>query len=255
MFKNLKRKFKEFINKRHRNEPPKIIINNQPDKKLENILNYETSDNLIKLQILNECTFKEYVDAIDKYENKENSVEIPIRMFITSGGDIINTKLKKQKMFIVSRGNVKYSIVTSRDEVKLSEKIYQGEEIDEITLNINKNSKAYTIAKYIHDLNHSTKFLKWYPIQDEAFNAFALTKLQAIELFKVFLQNLEKIKDMKIFLEMENLYDLVSLIGNMILSDDTEEKLNNSADDSKPSPDICDSQVDSTEFIGETKKL
>lgn len=148
-------------------------------------------------------------------------------------------------IFIVSRDNVTYCIVNSSDEVKLSERMHQGDEIDEITLNVDKNSKAYTITKYIHDLNHSTKFCKWYPTQDDNLGDFALNKCQAIELFKIFLENLKKISDMKKFSDIENLYDLVSSIGNSILSDDIEENFNNLNVDSQPFPEIVDSHVDS----------
>lgn len=97
MFINLKRRFKEFVNKKNpMTETSKIIIDDHQDIEMENILSYEESDSLIKLHILRECTFEEYVNAIKKYEKDGNSIEIPIRMFITSGGSFINTKLKKK---------------------------------------------------------------------------------------------------------------------------------------------------------------
>lgn len=243
MFRHLNRRLKEFVNKKsHQIETSKIIINEHQEKKKENILSYEESDNFIKLQILSECTFEEYVDAINKYEKEGNSIDIPIRMFITSGGSFINTKLKKQTIFIVSSDNVTYCIVNSSNEVKLSERIHQGDEINEITLDIDKNSNAYTIAKYIHDLNYSTKFCKWYPIQDDNLGDFALNKSQAIELFKIFLLNFKKISDMKMFCDTENLYDLISSIGHSILSDDIEGDLKAV---STSFPEVDDSQVDS----------
>lgn len=242
MFRNLKGKLKEFVNKKSPlTETSKINVDDHQDKEIENILSYEESDSLIKLQILRECTFEEYVDAIKKYEKEENSIEIPIRMFITSGGSFIHTKLKKQMIYILSNDNVKYCIVNSSDEVKLSERMFRADEIDEITLNIDKNSKAYTITKYIHDLNYSTKMPKWYPIQDDKLGAFALDKHQAIELFKIFLVNFKKISDMKIFSDAQKLYDLVSSIENSISSDDVEDNLNV---DSQPFPEIVDSQID-----------
>ena len=245
MFRDLKRKFEEFANKSILNKSSKIIINDHQENKAENILSCEINDNLIKLEILSECTFKEYGAAIDKYEKEINGIRIPIRMFITNGENLINAKLQKQKIFIVSRDNVTYCIVSTSSKVKLSEKIYQNDEINEITLDIDKNSNEYSIVKYIHDLNYSTKFCKWYPIHDDSLNDFALNRFQAIESFKIFLLKLEKIKDIEIFPDMKNLYDLVNLIGNSILSGDMKETFINLKEDSNFFPEIVNNQVDS----------
>ncbi len=224
MFKFLKSKLKSILNnlnKEQQNETPKIIPVDDQVAPKANILSCEISDNLIRIQILKECTFEEYVNAIDAYEQPGNKIEIPIRMFVTTGGSFITTKLLEQLIFEVSIGDVTYCIVDSSTEVKISERSIQGEEINEITLEIYKNSNKYSIAQYIHGLNLSTKSCMWYPIESDMLVNFELSKSRAIELFKILLLNLENIKDMPIFLDMPNLLDLVRSIGDSIL--DTPE--------------------------------
>lgn len=225
MFKYLRTIILKFINKNNQNDILKNTIEDDLEyKEKVKILRCEIDEDLKKLQILKECTFKDYVEEINKYEKENKSIEIPIRMFIMNGSDFINSKLLKQDIFILTNDKTEYTIANSKDKVIISEKVKINDEIHEVTLKVEKDTNKYSITKYVHDLNHSTKFCKCFPTYVDSPSVFSLTGIQTLDIFKGFIQELKKITGDDRIADIKEIYDLIRLVGNYILLDCSKEK-------------------------------
>ncbi len=219
MLKYLNSKLSRVIEKNSKEKNVKSSIDNSDYKPKNDIIKYEENEDFANLQILEECTFEEYIEQINSYKVKNKIIEIPIRMFITTGGNLLNTKLKKQIISFMSSNNIECIFVNGENEIIISQRIKLADEIIEITIKLEKLTGQYTIAKYVHDLNYSTKLCKWYPVKGDYLEFFTLTKNEALELFKIFIKNLESIFDNKMFPDIEDIYRSIELIKSSIMND------------------------------------
>lgn len=160
------------------------------------ILDVSYKDNLIIIDIKDECKFFDYSYTVDNCYSELRNVFIPMKIFITNGGNIFDYKLFKQRIYIFKDNGFDYMIAISDNVARISMRKVE-DLIYETELDYKINENKYTIYKLIHDLNHSTKCLKWFPEQED--NAFYLDKEEAKEMvINLFnnLDNIENIRDM-----------------------------------------------------------
>ena len=174
------------------------------------IIDVKFEDNLIFINIKDECNFFDYSHTIDKCYNRLNQTFIPIKILITNGGNIYNWVLFKQKINIFRNNDCEYMISVSDKKVKISQTILRDKFYHETELEYKVNEREYTIYKLIHDLNRSTKCPKWYP--EEENSNFYLDKEEAYELAKDLFDNLKKIKNIDNIIN--NIGEIESVVNN-----------------------------------------
>lgn len=154
----------------------------------------------------------EYEEEVSKYENECVDIEIPIRMFITEGYNFLTSKVQKQEISVLKNEEYSYYITVSDSRFKISERKLVGNEIMEIMLDIDKIKKDYIVSLYIHDLNHSTKSCKSYPIDGNTIDAFKLPRKEAITGIYNLLERMKKIKNIQDIVDISRLYELTNLV-------------------------------------------
>ena len=174
------------------------------------------------INIKEDCLFMDYVDIEEKSENKNTS--IPTRLFVREGSDIFKSLLKKQKIYSFNYKNIEYIITISDKQINISERKINNNEIHETTINLYDN-KDYSISKYIHDLNHSTKLHKTYSTKRKCpIEIFNIDKKEAIELVQSLLDNLKNVYFIHNIINIYYVYYRLNLVPdtwyNPIISDE-----------------------------------
>lgn len=140
-------------------------------------------DNFMKINILEPCTLEELPYFI----------KIPIRSFLREEGNLLNAKILKQTLYLFKENKYEYCITENKEQLLLSERKMENEDIMEIELKIDKNKETYRVTKYIHDQNHSTKETKIYPMkEDNAFDFWRMNKKEAVVLLQGLVNRLDK---------------------------------------------------------------
>ena len=207
------------------------ILNSKIDKKIgdnfekkevinnirKDIIDVKFNDNLIIIDIKEECKFFDYSYTVDNCFSQLRDIFIPMKIFITNGGNIFDYKLFKQKIYIFKNNRFDYMIAVSDNIVRISMRKVE-DLIYETELDYKINENKYTIYKLVHDLNHSTKCLKWYPEED---NVFYLNKEEAKEMAIILFNNLDGIENVR---DMVNKFDEIK---NYVKSSFSENLINN----------------------------
>lgn len=166
---------------------------------IKDIINVKFEENLVFIEIKDNCKFYDYVKTIDECYGELNKIFLPMKVFVTNGGNIMNWILYKQKIYIFKYNNYDYMISVSDNEIKISQTILRDNLYHETELIYKNNEKKYTVYKLIHDLNRSTKCPKWYP--EEENNNFYLDKDEAFSMLEDLFINLNKIDNIKDIIE------------------------------------------------------
>jgi hypothetical protein len=177
--------FKKLFSRKTNNE--NIIseeINNIPN------ISIISTDDYIKMEIQQDSTFREYCSEIDKLsqDGVDEINQLPMRLLISKGMETING----QTVYLIKTNGFSYTISVNSNNIYLSSRKTEGEEIKEATLKIALKSKRYQIAKYVHDLNRSTKSVKTYD-PNEVGNQFSMTTDEARTTVDLIIEQLEQI--------------------------------------------------------------
>ena len=182
----------------------------------------QKNDSFIKIECLYECTLEEFNNFIDEYIKLNNDLNIPLKMFYMANENILKSKLKKQEIYIIKNENYLYYISKSDKNIKISEQKTENNEINETILSITDDK--FSVSKYIHDLNHSTKVTKWYPCVD-TLKVFALDKKEAMSLIQNLLDNINLIYKSKNINKILNILKLCDKT-NLVLSENYHPIIN-----------------------------
>lgn len=177
--------FKKLFSRKTNNE--NIIseeINNIPN------ISISSTDNYIKMEIQQDCTFREYCSELDKLS--QNGVDeinqLPMRALLSKGIEIIYG----QSVYLMDNNGFSYTISVNLNNVYISLRKTESEEIKEATIDVNLQSKRYRITNYVHDLNRSTKSVKTYSL-DEVGSPFPMTTEEARTTVDLIIEQLEQI--------------------------------------------------------------
>ena len=202
-----------------------LFLNPEEEAKLRKELNkiidqskkfiLEKNESFIKLEILYEATIDELNDFMGKQVVINGDLNIPIKMLYMTNQNLLEAKLKKQEIYIIKNENYLYYISKNNAELKISEQKTENNEIQEVVLEI--TSCGYSVTKYIHDLNHSTKFNKWYPCS-KTLQTFTLTKKEALLLIQDLLDNINHIYKIKNIYKIIDIYKVCNKT-NLVLSE------------------------------------
>lgn len=159
----------------------KECVTLEPDKK-ENVHILEMED-VTKIEVLEPCNFVEF----------ECPIEIPIRLFLKEGYNLLTTNILRQAIYSYEENEYDYYISQNEEQLLLSERKIENENILEIYLEIDKNKKTYRVTKYIHDKNYSTKGHQTYPMnEDSVYDFWRMDKKMAIVLLQGLVNRLDK---------------------------------------------------------------
>ena len=200
-----KMKSTKIENKENNVEKDKVVNNIRKD-----IIDVSFEDDFIVIDIKDECKFFDYSYTIDECYSELRNVFIPMKIFITNGGNMFNYVLFKQKIYIFKNNNCEYMIAVSDNLIRISMRETKDEFIYETELDYKIVEKDYTIYKMIHDLNFSTKCPKWYP-EDEN-SPFYLDKEEAKEMTDILFNNLKTIKNINSIIK--NLDEIENIVMN-----------------------------------------
>lgn len=173
------------------------------------------------INIKEDCLFLDYAE-MEKEINLNGN--IPTRLFIREGNNIFNSIIKKQKIYTFIYKDIEYLISVSDKEINISQRKIEDNNIIETVINLYEDKK-FSVSKYIHGLDHSTKFHKTYNTNKKSLvNIFDFDKIEAMALAQ---QLLDELKDVDFIYKIINtypIYDRLNLIPstwyNPIISDD-----------------------------------
>lgn len=179
----------------------------------------------IEINIKEECTLNEYSKNLDKHEEIKN-IFMPIKTLFTNStsGISFDTKLVKQKIYIIEKDNLKFFITLNNDQLQISQYKTIDSNIYETVLEINNKNNEYKITKLTHDLGYSTGEVKWYPSKKGTLKFFILEEQDAIILLSELLNNLQNLKNINNIIDFDDLCIFlntkISLNYYSIISDD-----------------------------------
>lgn len=160
-------------------------------------------DNIQKIEVLEPCTLEEF----------QVPIEIPIPCLLREGLDLLNVKILKQTIYTYEENDYTYFISKNEDFFLLSERKKEKEHIVEIELKIDKQKKKYSVSKYIHDLNYSTKEIKKYPMkEDNTLDFFRMEKIEAIKLLQGLVNRIDVSEKIEKFLYVHEIYAYLHLL-------------------------------------------
>lgn len=171
----------------------------------EDYIEINYSPQWIEININDNCSFEEYTKVM-----KLNTLEeLPLRLLSLSS-HISNAALAEQKIILLPIKDSYYIVIQDNIFTIISERQINGDEIIEIELKINRQTKNYFITKYIHDTNLSTKEAKMYPLG--LFEHFSLPKEEALKYANHILERLSSIREIYKVIDIYRLYDYLSLV-------------------------------------------
>jgi len=222
--------FKNLFNKKHRDDK-KNDQNVKVSKDIGADINVENNDGLIKIEIEKDCTLQEYSEKIDSLlqsdsENIDKTLsdmidKLPMRMLISNGIKTIN----RQTIYLISNNNFKYIISANSDNIYLSESKIENKNINENTIKICLANEEYQISKYVHDINKSTKSVKFYNPTNNGNEFFYMDIEEATAVVESMIEHLDKIEVIKNILNFDNIHSYLKLT-ELRESSRTEENIN-----------------------------
>ena len=173
------------------------------------------------INIKEDCLFLDYAEMEKEINLNSN---IPIRLFIRECNNFFTSIIKKQKIYTFIYKDIEYIISVSDKEINISQRKEINNEMVETVINLYEDKK-FSVSKYIHGLDHSTKFHKTYNTNKKSLvNIFNFDKIEAMALAQ---QLLDELKDVDFLYKIINpylIYDRLNLIPstwyNPIISDD-----------------------------------
>lgn len=185
---------------------------NKITKKIRrDIIDVRFCDNLIIIDILDNCEFFDYLINIqDKYKLLKN-VFVPTKVFFTSKADINDYLMIKQTIYIFNNNEYQYFITVSDDKIKILEIRFVDNMCYEKELDYKVNEKEYVLFKLINDSNNSY-YPKWYPASNPN---NALSEEEFYELVTNLFDNLKDFKNIKNIIDIDEIINLI--IGNFSL--------------------------------------
>lgn len=200
-------------------EDNKEFVNRVPSSNsVDNNINIEHNDYLIKIEIKKDCTLQEYCNETESLlkENLANMDDamidminrIPMRMLISNGIKTING----QTIYLIRNDDFEYIISSNAKNIHISESRMVDEEIEESTIQIYFPNGEYKISKYIHDINRSTKSVKFYKTSNVSNQLFSIDKEEASSTVKSMLQHLEENESIKNILDLEHISSYLNAI-------------------------------------------
>ncbi len=159
-------------------------VNQQPN------INIISTDNYIKMEIQQDCTFREYCSELDKLsqDGVDEINQLPMRALLSKGIETIYG----QSVYLIDNNGFSYTISVNSNNVYISSRKTESEEIKEATIDVNLQSKRYRITNYVHDLNRSTKSVKIYSL-DEVGSQFSMTTDEARTTVDLIIEQLGRI--------------------------------------------------------------
>lgn len=136
----------------------------------ESWLKVEKGKQYDKIRILKTMSFYDFLN----HSGRIDSYKIPVRMFLRD-----NDWLAYQTLYITEKNDIKYIIATNENILKISKSFIEDGKIKEITLDINKSNGRYKVSKYLHNTDHSTISVKWYPLRNQTMSFFVLEENEA----------------------------------------------------------------------------
>lgn len=172
------------------------------------------------INIKEECLFLDYAEM----EKEIISSNIPTRLFIREGNDIFTSKLQKQKIYTIKQKSIDYIITISDKQINISQRKKENDSINEIVINLYEDN-SFSVSKYIHDVNYSTKAHKNYNTKQKCIiDIFNFDKVEAMALAQNLLDDLKEVTDIHKIISVYGLYDRLHLIPstwyNPIISDE-----------------------------------
>ena len=173
------------------------------------------------INIKEDCLFLDYAEMEKEINLNSN---IPTRLFIREGNNIFNSIIKKQKIYTFIYKDIEYIISVSDKEINISQRKIEDNNIIETVINLYEDKK-FSVSKYIHGLDHSTKFHKTYNSQKKfASDIFNFDKVEAMALAQQLLDELKSVDFLYKIITVYPIYYKLNLIPNTwynpIISDD-----------------------------------
>ena len=197
MFEFFKRKIHK-DNKVNKNEKTNILDE-------EKILDVSFEDNVTKINILKDCSSIQLTETFNKLNVEEP--KIPMRMYIKKD----NNEFEAQNILIYDCDTKTYIFSINNSKLKISQRKLVDDKIEEIVVYIDKRTEKYKIIKYVHNLDHSTIFIKWYPQNDEKNKMFTLDKVEAFSSMYRLVDDMEKDGASK-FTNIEQICRILNLV-------------------------------------------
>jgi hypothetical protein len=142
------------------------------------------------MEIQQDCTFREYCSELDKLsqDGVDEINQLPMRVLLSKGIETIYG----QSVYLIDNNGFSYTISVNSNNVYISSRKTESEEIKEATIDINLQSKRYRMTNYVHDVNRSTKSVKTYSL-DEVGSPFSMTTDEARTTVDLIIEQLEQI--------------------------------------------------------------
>ena len=167
-----------------------------------------STDNYIKMKIQQDCTFREYCSELDKLsqEGVDEINQLPMRALLSKGIETIYG----QSVYLIDNNGFFYTISINSNNVYISSRKTESEEIKEATIDVNLQSKRYRITNYVHDLNRSTKSVKTY-LPDEVGSPFSMTTEDAKTTVSLMIEQLGQIEYIDEIVDLSQLKECLTL--------------------------------------------
>lgn len=158
------------------------------------------NNNIIKINITEGVTMNDFCIASDKSELIKD-LFIPIRILITKDG---SRKIDKLTTYIFSNKEYYYYLTYGEKRTIISgrKKVIENNETLEYETIVELEDDKYLVYECIHDMNHSTKTVKWYPESKNDLKVFLLDGEKAYFLV------MDMIDNLKNNLTLNNLFDI-----------------------------------------------
>lgn len=194
---------------------------NKPN--MDTLFKFFVDNNFTKLEILKDIKLIDFCNFSCELEKNVSLgiKDLNLRCVITKGSCTFQDEIMPQQNIYMFRFNNKdYTISTSLDMIKISERELIEKNTYEYTLNIDFNKDKYTIGKYIHNKFKSTFYDKWYPN-----GLIILDEEKALEITKALLSNLESIENIHDILDINNIYFFMNNHTNWNLRRNSHQKV------------------------------
>lgn len=179
-------------------------------------------DNIIKVDIKDDCNIIEYMNAIRKLDAEDINKNIFNSILFDTGGlDVIH----KKTIYIVNKDNKTYNICNDFNCIYIDEHIkYENNNadnklyIDQKIIKVNKDTKEYEISRLKHEKSLSTYYVKFFDSENPNQLYFKLDQKEALEVAKETLNNLSKIDNIEKIINFD-------LINKSINTENSKQKI------------------------------
>lgn len=150
-------------------------------------IEYKQDNDVIIVNINDDLPLKDYL-KFDK-KNKINELITNSALFfdqsITSNNLFVNPKI----IYSLKKDNVIYNIVNTENKIKIIQRKYVNDGIDEASAEIDLINEEFQINKMHHDKTGSTKIVKIHKKHCDVFEGFKLDKKEALDIARDILTN------------------------------------------------------------------